>query len=137
MRDYCDAQAGFWLNSKFWSKFSRIPLSGIKDQNTLPPILENFRFGMTKVYSRIPPLPNENCQRVQVRDFQNTESYYMWRLYPTRITTSSFFHCRDQQNNITIGGKATCRETLNVCCARTDRAGRPSAWPACDAIGVE
>ena len=32
--------------------------------------------------------PNENCQRVQVRDFQNTESYYMWRLYPTRITTS-------------------------------------------------
>ena len=52
-----------------------------------PPILENFRFGMNKVYSGIPP-PNENCQRVQVRDFQNTESYYMWRLYPTRITTS-------------------------------------------------
>ena len=59
-----------------------------------PPISENFRFGMTKVYSRIPPHfgklqiwdhqsllrntpPNENCQRVQVRDFQNTESYYM------------------------------------------------------------
>ena len=113
-----------------------------------PPISENFRFGMTKVYSIIPshfgklqiwddqsllwntpppfrktsdiwddqsllrntpsppfwktshlgwpkftleyppPTPNENCQRVQVRDFQNTESYYMWRLYPTRITTS-------------------------------------------------
>ena len=71
-----------------------------------PPISGNFRFGMTKVYSRIPPLhfgklqiwdgqsllrntpPNENCQRVQVPDFQNTESYYMWRLYPTRITTS-------------------------------------------------
>ena len=68
---------------------------------------ENFRFGMTKVYSGIPPPfqktsdlgwpnftleypppPNENCQRVQVRNFQNTESYYMWRLYPTRITTS-------------------------------------------------
>ena len=68
---------------------------------------ENFRFGMTKVYSgippqfrktsdlgwpkftpEIPPPPNENCQRVSVRDFQNTESYYMWRLYPTRITTS-------------------------------------------------
>ena len=56
-----------------------------------PPILENFRFGMTKVYSGIPTPPNENCQRVQVRDFQNTESYYMWRLYPTRITTS--FKC--------------------------------------------
>ena len=70
-----------------------------------PPISENFRFGMTKVYSGIPPHfgklqiwdgqsllrntpPNENCQRVQVQDFQNTESYYMWRLYPTRITTS-------------------------------------------------
>ena len=85
-----------------------------------PPISENFRFGMTKVYSGIPPHfrklqiwddrntpppnfgklqiwddqsllrntpPNGNCQRVQVRDFQNTESYYMWRLYPTRITT--------------------------------------------------
>ena len=77
-----------------------------------PPILENFRFGMTKVYSGIPPPPhfrklqiwddqsllwntppppfwktsdlgwpkfipeyppNENCQRVQVREFQNTE----------------------------------------------------------------
>ena len=53
-----------------------------------PPISENFRFGMAKVYSGIPPPPIENCQRVQVRDFQNTESYYMWRLYPTRITTS-------------------------------------------------
>ena len=217
MRDYCDAQAGFWLNSKFWSKFSSLPLSGIEDQNTpppfrktsdlgwpkftqeYPPISENFRFGMTKVYSGIPPHfgklqiwddqsllrnappfrktsdlgwpkftpeypppfrktsnlgwpkftleypppfrktsdlgwpkftpeypphfgklqiwddqslfwntpphfgklqiwddqsllrntpPCENCQRVQVWDFQNTESYYMWRLYPTRITTS-------------------------------------------------
>ena len=118
MRDYCDAQAGFWLHSKFWSKFCRKPLSGIEDQkapppphfrklqiwddeslqrntplhfeklqilddqslqrntpppahfgklqiwddqslqqNTPPPpISENFRFGMTKVYSRIPPL---------------------------------------------------------------------------------
>ena len=78
--------------------------------NTPPPISENFRFGMTKVYSGIPPPPhfrklqiwddqsllrntplppthNENCQRVQVREFQNAESYYMWRLYPTRITT--------------------------------------------------
>ena len=55
-----------------------------------PPILENFRFGMTKVYSGLPLPPNKNCQRVQVRDFQNTESYYMWRIYPTRITTSLF-----------------------------------------------
>ena len=126
MRDYCDAQAGFWLNSKFWSKFSRKPLSGIEDQKAppfrktsdlgwpkftpeyppphfgklqiwddqsllrnTPPISENFRFGMTKVYSGIPP-SNENCQRVQVGDFLNTEIYYMWRLYPTRITTSFY-----------------------------------------------
>ena len=88
----CDAQAGFWQHSKFWSKFSRKPLSGIEDQKAppfrktsdlgwpkftpeyppppfwktsdlgwpkftpeYPPISENFRFGMTKVYSRIPP----------------------------------------------------------------------------------
>ena len=141
MRDYCDAQAGFWLNSKFWSKFSRIPLSGIEDQNTspilenfrfgmtkvysgIPPISENFRFGMTKVYSGIPPphfgklhiwddqsllrnTPPSPFRKLQIWDhqsllrntppmkivresnFQNTESYYMWRLYPTRITTSS------------------------------------------------
>ena len=143
MRDYCDAQAGFWLNSKFWSKFSRpkftleYPLPHFRklqiwdDQSLLrntPPISENFRFGMTKVYSGIPPPPpfqktsdlgwpkftpeypphfrktsdlgwpkftpeyppppQENCQRVEVRDFLNTEIYYMWRLYPTRITTS-------------------------------------------------
>ena len=62
-----------WLNSKLWSKFSRKPLSGIEDQKAppyfgklqiwddqsllwnIPPILENFRFGMTKVYSGIPP----------------------------------------------------------------------------------
>ena len=52
MRDYCDAQAGFWLNSKFWSKFSSLPLT----PKYPPPIMENFRFGMTKVYSEIPPI---------------------------------------------------------------------------------
>ena len=81
------------------------------DQSLLrnnPPIFENFKFGMTKVYSGIPPphfgklqiwddqsllrntpppTHNDNCQRVQVQEFQNADSYYMWRLYPTRITT--------------------------------------------------
>ena len=33
----CDAQAGFWLHSKFLSKFSRKPLSGISDQKAPPP----------------------------------------------------------------------------------------------------
>ena len=42
-----------------------------------------------------PPLPNENCQRVQVWEFQNAESYYMWRLYPTRITTRFDVPCGD------------------------------------------
>ena len=38
-----------------------------KVYSEIPPhILENFRFGMTKVYSEIPPPPTENCQRVQV-----------------------------------------------------------------------
>ena len=32
-----DAEAGFWLNSKFLSKFSRKPLSGISDQKAPPP----------------------------------------------------------------------------------------------------
>ena len=161
MRDYCDVQAGFWLNSKFWSKFSSLPLSGIEDQNTPPPppnfgklqiwddqsllqntppphfgklqtwgdqvysgiphppisenfrfgmtkvysriptpppILENFRFGMTKVYSRIPAPPHFGKLQIwddqsllqntpPPREFKNAESYYMWRLYPTGITT--------------------------------------------------
>ena len=75
----CDAQAGFWLNSKFLSKFSRKGLCPFlefqtrkpppphfgklqiwDDQSLLrntPPISENFRFEMTKVYSKIPPPP--------------------------------------------------------------------------------
>ena len=80
MRNYCDAQAGFWLNSKFWSKFSRKPLSGIEDQKAppapnqsllrnTPPISENFRFGMTKVYSGIPPPPHFG--KLQIWDDQS------------------------------------------------------------------
>ena len=86
-----------------------------------PTISENFRFGMTKVYSGIPPhfgklqiwddqsllrntppapSPQENCQRVQVRDFLNTEIYYMWRLYPARITTSFFLFLGNESKNI-------------------------------------
>ena len=81
---FCDAQAGFWLNSKFLSKFSRKPLSGISDQKAppfrktsdlrwpkftskYPPILENFRFEMTTVYSEIPP----HFGKVQIWDDQS------------------------------------------------------------------
>ena len=87
------------------------------DQSLLrntPPNSENFRFGMTKVYSGIPP-PFRKLQiwddqsllrntppifgKLQIWDdqsllqntppqqFRNAESYYMWRLYPTGITT--------------------------------------------------
>ena len=59
---------------KFVSKFSRKPLSGISDQSAppneklqiwgdqsllrnTPPPMKNFRFEMTKVYSRIPSPP--------------------------------------------------------------------------------
>ena len=46
--------SGWTVN--FGPIFSRIALSGIEDQNTpLPTIWENFTFGMTKVYSGIPP----------------------------------------------------------------------------------
>ena len=116
------------MHSKFWSKFSRIPLSGISDQNTPPPpISENFRFGMTKVYSGIPP-PPPHFGKLQIwddqsllrntpllpisenfrfgmtkvysgippppREFKNAESYYMRRLYPTRITTRLYIFQR-------------------------------------------
>ena len=121
-----DDQSLLWNTPPFWKASD---LGWPKFTPEYPPISESFRFGMTKVYSWIPPPhfgklqirddqsllrntpphfgklqiwddqsllwntpPNENCQRVQVRDFQNTESYYMWRLYPTRITTS-FHHC--------------------------------------------
>ena len=54
-------------------------------QITPPPFWKASDLGWPKFTREYPP--NENCQRVQVRDFQNTESYYMWRLYPTRLTT--------------------------------------------------
>ena len=41
----CDAQAGFCVNSKFLSKFSRAPVSGISDQSTPPPPHENWNLG--------------------------------------------------------------------------------------------
>ena len=66
------------------------------DQSLLrntPPFWKTSDLGWPKFTPEYPPSPpNENCQRVQVRDFQNTESYYMWRLYPTRITTSCTFY---------------------------------------------
>ena len=98
VRDYCDAQAGFWLNSKFWSKFSRKPLSGIEDQKApphfgklqiwddqsllrnTPPISENFRFGMTKVYSGIPP----HFGKLQIWDDQSL----LWNTPPPFRKTS-------------------------------------------------
>ena len=54
------------------------------DQSSLwntppPPILENFRFGMTKVHSGIPPPPPESLRMPRVTT--------CGRLYPTRITT--------------------------------------------------
>ena len=86
-----------------------------KVYSEIPPLSENFRFGMTKVYSEIPPphfrklqiwddqslLRNTppNFGKLQIWDdqsllqntpppeFRNAESYYMWRLYPTGITT--------------------------------------------------
>ena len=44
-------------NSKFLSKFSRKPLSGISDQTGPPCKMENFGFEMTKVTPEYPPPP--------------------------------------------------------------------------------
>ena len=49
-------------NSKFLSKFSRKPLSGISDQRAPPSPMENFRLQVTKVYSEIPPPPHGKIQ---------------------------------------------------------------------------
>ena len=99
----------FWKTSDLgWPKFT---------PEYPPPLSENFRFGMTKVYSRIPPPPNENCQRVQVREFQNAESYYMWRLYPTRITTrfhfGEYFGLLDKDSSA-VGAKCSTHEQIPV-----------------------
>ena len=87
----CDAQAGFWLNSKFLSKFSRKPLSGISDQKApppfgklqiwgdqkftleYPPLLENFRFEMTKILIQNTPwpLPPPHFGKLQIWDDQS------------------------------------------------------------------
>ena len=68
MRDYCDAQAGFWLNSKFWSKFSSLPLSGIEDQNTPPP-----HFGKLQIWDDQSLLRNTPPQfeKLQIWDDQS------------------------------------------------------------------
>ena len=52
-------------NSKFLSKFSRKPLSGISHQKA-PPLMKNFRFEMTKVYSGIPPMKNFRFEMTKV-----------------------------------------------------------------------
>ena len=75
------------------------------DQSLLrntPHISENFRFGMIKVHSGIPSppfwktsdlgWPKFTPEYPPPREFKNAESYYMWRLYPTRITTR-FMNC--------------------------------------------
>ena len=68
MRDYCDAQAGFWLNSKFWSKFSSLPLSGIEDQNTPPPpFWKTSDLGCPKFTPKYPP----HFGKLQIWDVQS------------------------------------------------------------------
>ena len=95
--------SGWTVN--FGPNFPEYPFLELKTRIPPPPISETSDLGWPKFTPEYPPHfgklqiwddqsllrntpPNENCQRVQVRDFQNTESYYMWRLYPTRITTS-------------------------------------------------
>ena len=103
-------------NSKFLSKFSRKPLSGISDQKAppppqwktsdlrwpnvtlkYPPKMKNFRFGMTKVYSEIPP-PHEKLQiwddQSLLRNTPPNEKLQIWddqmllRITPSKWKTS-------------------------------------------------
>ena len=66
-------------NSKFLSKYSRKGLLGISDQKAPP--MKNFRFEMTKVYSKIPPPPNE---KLQIWDDQSL----LWNTPPPPWKTS-------------------------------------------------
>ena len=132
----------------FGPNFPESPFLELKTEIP-PPISENFRFGMTKVYSGIPPPISENFRfgmtkftlkypppppfwktsdlgwpkftpeyspphfgKLQIWDdqsllrntppppgqFKNAESYYMWRLYPTRITTSLWVLYHSEQH---------------------------------------
>ena len=60
----CDAQAGFWLNSKFLSKFSRKPLSGISDQKA--PQWKTSDLRWPKFTPEYPP-----NQKLQIWDHQS------------------------------------------------------------------
>ena len=66
----CDAQAGFWLNSKFLSKFSRKPLSGISDQKA-PPQWKTSDLRWPKFTPKYPP-PK---WKLQIWDDQSLAKY--------------------------------------------------------------
>ena len=53
----------------FGPNFPESPFLESQTRKPPPPILENFRFGMTKVYSRIPPPPH--LRKLQIWDDQS------------------------------------------------------------------
>ena len=64
-------------NSKFLSKFSRKPLSGISDQKAPP--MKNFRFEMTKVYSRISPHKMKNFRFEMTKVYSRISPPPKWK----------------------------------------------------------
>ena len=95
----CDAQqAGFWLNSKFLSKFSRKPLSGISDQKAPPPLPtptnEKLQIWDDQRLLWKPPPPNWKTSDLRWPKFtpkyppspmKNFRSYVETHLYPPWI----------------------------------------------------
>ena len=133
MRDYLWCMSLLeWL--KFWSKFYRIP-----------PIL--------KYSFRIPPSPkNENCQRVQVREFQNTPPppenwnlgrswhfktfqfqniWYQWETMCGKLLHVETLSSADNYS-LTFVWKARIDKQHNDVCKHSSRqaTGQPAAWRA-------
>ena len=72
----CDAWA-CWSGWNFVQILPEYPYSEVQFQNPPPPENENCQRVQIREFQNTPP--NENCQRVQIREFQNTPSW-KWKL---------------------------------------------------------
>ena len=95
-------------------------------QNTpLPPKKMKIVRESKSEYYRIPPPPNENCQRVQIREFQNTPlprfqtseqscnpGDCMWRLICNPRGYHLFFYCYKFHSLVIFGIEATTKLEL-------------------------
>ena len=75
----CDAQAGFWLNSKFLSKFSRKPLSGISDQKAPPPFRKTSDLRWPKFTLEYPPILENSDLRWPKFTLEYSPPPFFWK----------------------------------------------------------